>query len=201
VDLNFDLPSLNLGNHTQMKASLLAGQAWGLSDGARGVLDGRVGLTRRLGPRDFVTLNYNYSSTPAGIDPSPFSVGRQRVTLNGHTEVRRCRVKFNLTEELDGDRAFGSLYLTRPLSSVTNELGRPIWSLEVRHFFSRLTSYSVSGSRFSLTRLLGRYRVSLCYSPQGSGIYESRPWIDVYGYGYTYSGGRKLWIELSAANF
>ncbi|MCJ7752456.1 MAG: hypothetical protein MUQ65_15440, partial [Armatimonadetes bacterium] len=59
----------------------------------------------------------------------------------------------------------------------------------------------LASSRLSLSRLMGRYRLAVCYSPQGQGAYESRPWIGLEGYGYTYSGGRHLWIELNADGY
>jgi len=201
VDLAFNLPSRDLGGNTQLTGSLLTGYAWGLSEGSRGVLDGRLSLVRRFSSREFLGLDYSYSSTPAGIDPSPFKTGRQRISLNGSFPVKQSRVRLNISHELDGDRSFGSLQLSRPLTSAKDALGNPLWSLQVRHFFSRFSSYDISSTRLSLSRVLGRYRASLCYSPQGAGLYESRPWIDVYGYGYTYSGGRKFWIELASTSF
>jgi len=47
--------------------------------------------------------------------------------------------------------------------------------------------------------VIGRYRLSLCYSPQGVGDYGSRPWASPFGYGYSYSGGRHLWLEFAAS--
>ncbi len=201
VDLAFSLPTRDLRGDTQLTGSLLTGYAWGLSEGSRGVLNGRLSLVRRFGPREFLGLDYTYSSTPAGIDPSPFKTGRQRVSLNGTFPVKQSRVRLNLSHELDGDRTFGSVNVSCPLTPVKDALGHPLWSLEARHFLSTFGSHEISSTRLSLTRVLGRYRAALCYSPQGAGIYESRPWIDVYGYGYTYAGGRKFWLELTATSF
>jgi len=201
VDLNFDLPTRELNSRTKLNARLMTGYAWGLPDGGRGVLDGRLGITCRLGPTEFVKLDYSYAATPAGIQPSLFTFGRQRLSLSGVATVKRSLVRFNTSRELDGDRFFGSVHLTRPLPFGSDELGRPLWSLDASHFFSQLEDYHISSSRFSLNRVIGRYRASLCYSPEGRGGYESRPWMSTYGYGYTYSGGRNFWIQLSAAAY
>jgi hypothetical protein len=48
---------------------------------------------------------------------------------------------------------------------------------------------------------MGQYHLTMCYSPQGGGGFASQPWISLDGYGYTYSGGRHLWLEVSAAAY
>ncbi len=199
IDLNFDLPTRELDSRTRLTARVMTGYAWGLSDGSRGVLDARLSLRRRLGPTEFMKLSYTYSGTPASIQPSLFSYGRQRVSLTGMADLMGARIRLNTSRELDGERFFGSVQATRPLPFGSDRMGRPLWSLDASHFFSHLEDYHLASSRLSLNRLLGRYRASLCYSPEGHGGYDSRPWIGSYGYGYTYSGGRSLWFEFAVA--
>jgi hypothetical protein len=199
VDVSFELPTRDLDSRTKLHARLMTGYAWRLSAGSRGVLDARLGVTRRTGPLHFLKLDYSYASTPAGIQPTLFAFGRQTLSLSGTTMVKGCQVRFNTSRELDGGRSFGSVHLTRPLPFGADQMGRPLWSLDASHFFSRLEDYRVASSRFSLNRDLGRYRASLCFSPQGHGGYDSRPWMSSYGYGYTYSGGRNFWLEFAAA--
>jgi hypothetical protein len=165
------------------------------------VLDGNLSLTRRFGPTDYVRLTYDYASTPASIRPSVFTFGRQRLRLNGSATVKQFSVRANASRELDGSRFFGTVSVSRPLPFGIDAVGRPLWSMEARHFFSHIGEYSLASSRFGLTRLVGRYRAALCYSPEGNGRYDSRPWVGLHGYGYTYSGGRNLWLELSAATY
>jgi hypothetical protein len=90
--------------------------------------------------------------------------------------------------------------LARPLPFGTDALQHPLWSLELSHVFSHLDDYGYASSRVALRRLLGRYSLGLCYSPQGGGVANSRPWIGLGGYGYTYSGGH-LWLEFNSAGF
>jgi hypothetical protein len=199
VDLSFELPTRDLDSRTKLNARLMTGYAWRLSRGSRGVLDARLGVTRRFGPLHFLKLDYSYASTPAGIQPMLFAFGRQTLSLSGLAMVKGSRVRFNTSRELDGDRFFGSAHLTRALPFGSDQIGRPLWSLDISHFFSQLEDYRVASSRFALNREFGRYRASLCFSPQGHGGYDSRPWMSSYGYGYTYSGGRNVWIEFTAA--
>jgi len=201
VDLNFDLPRKELGAETSLRAGLTTGYAWGLAGGARGMFDARMNLLRRLGPTEHVKLSYTYSSTPASLQPTMVAPTRHRLSLSGAVVASGCNVWFNASQELGGDRVFGSVNFMRSLPFGVDAGGRPLWSLSASHFFSRFQGYRIGSSRFSLSRLFGRYRMALCYSPQGSGIYDNRPWVSAYGYGYTYSGGRSLWIELSAAGY
>ena len=200
-DLNFDLPVRQLDTKTRLNARLMTGYAWGISGGGRGVLDGRLGIMRRLGPTEFLKLDYTYASTPAGINPSLFTFGRQMLSLNGAATVKDCSVRFNTSRQLDGDRFFGSIHVARALPLGTDEIGRPLWSLDASHFFSQLEDYQIASSQFSLNRVIGNYRASLCYSPEGHGGYDSRPWVGTYGYGYTYSGGRNFWIQFAAGSY
>ncbi len=201
INLNFDLPARQLGSKTQLTARLMTGYAWGLSGGGQSVLDGHLSLTRRFGPTDHVRLSYDYASTPASIRPSVFTFGRQRLRLNGTATIKQFSVRANASRELDGSRLFGTVSVSRALPFGSDAVGRPFWSIEASHFFSHIGEYSLASSRFAVTRLVGRYRAALCYSPEGHGQYDSRPWVGLHGYGYTYSGGRNLWLELSAATY
>jgi len=189
VDLNFDLPSKELGAETSLTAGLTTGYAWGLAGGGRGMLDARMNLIRRLGTAEHVKLSYTYSSAAAGLQPLMFSPTRHRLNLSGAVTASGCHVHFNASQELGGDRVFGSVNLSRALPFGVDAGGRPLWTLSGSHFFSRFGEYRIGSSRLSLSRLFGRYRMGLCYSPQGSGIYDNRPWVSAYGYGYTYWAG------------
>lgn len=200
-DLSFSLPRRNLSEKTQLTASLMTGYAWGLEDGPRSVLDGRFGLVHRLGATQYLKLDYSYSGRPASLQPSAFAIGRQRLSLNGNVSLQEWHVRFNASQEIGGDRLFGHLTLVHPLPWGKDTRGNPLWQLHGSHMFSHFSDCSLASSRIALSRAMGRYRLALCYSPQGSGGYESRPWINFDGYGYTYSGGRHLWIELSALGY
>ena len=200
-DVAFSLPNREIGSHMQLNTTLLTGYAWGLADGSRGILDGRLSLMRRLGPTDYLKLSYDYSSAPAALQSSPFKIARQRLGVNGRTKLQEFEVMFNASAEIGGDRLFGYVSVTRPLPFGRDANGQPLWNVQASHVFSRLAEYGLSSSRLSLARKLGRYELALCYSPQGNGGYESRPWINLGGYGYTYSGGSHLWAELSAYGF
>jgi hypothetical protein len=200
-DLNFDLPSRELGEKTKISANLLTGYAWRFSGGSRGVLETRLALDRRVGREGRVGLSYTYSSSSAGVDSSLFSAGNNLLSLSAQGRVRGCFLRARLSQDLGRERRFGSIHLSRALPFGSDPLGRPLWNVEVGHFFSRLESYGAASTRFALNRRIGRYQASLCYSPQGVGDYGSRPWISPVGFGYTYSGGRHLWVELSAAAF
>jgi hypothetical protein len=77
--------------------------------------------------------------------------------------------------------------------------GQSLWDLSARHMFSQFNTFGARNTVFSLGRVVGRYRASLNYSPQGGGSYLSdRPWLSPLGFGYTYSGGKNLWVEFSA---
>jgi hypothetical protein len=201
IDLNFDLPSRQLGEKTKLAAGLTAGYAWGASGSSRSMINGRLNLMHRLGPADYVRLGYTYASAPSGLQPSMFTYGQQRLRLDGAFGLKDWRVRLNASRELDGSRLFGSIYMSRALPLGTDALGKPLWSIALAHVFSHLEEYRYASSRAALRRRFGRYRVSLCYSPQGYGIRDSRPWVSTYGYGYTYASGRKVWIEFSAAGY
>ncbi len=201
VDVTLDLPRRDLGRETQLTASLRTGYAWGLDGGSRSVLDARLGLARQLGAGQIVKLDYSYSGAPASLQPTPFAIGRQRLNLSGRAIVQGCDLRFNASQEIGGDRLYGYLSLTRPLPWGRDAGGRSLWTLAASHMFSHLSDYGLASSRLALSRRMGRYRLAACYSPQGRGGYESRPWVGLDGYGYTYSGGRHVWIELSADSY
>ena len=202
VDLSFSLPRRNIGERTQLTASLLTGYAWGLEGGGRSVFDGRLGVLRQLGrPGHFIRLDYSYSGAPSSLQPSPFAVARQRINLNGRADLQGWNVRFNASQEIGGDRLYGSLMLGHTLPWGRDAAGNAMWHLSASHMFSHFSDYGLASSRIALSRRMGRYRLAFCYSPQGKGGYESRPWIGLDGYGYTYSGGRHLWIELRALGY
>lgn len=199
LDLSFDLPTHPLGRGADLAASLRTGYAWALEGGARGLLDGRLTLHRRLDATSNASLTYSYSGGAHGVRPTLFDTGRQLLTLRGSGDVEGVSLQFSASQELDGSRQFGSVRLTRALPLGRDRAGRPLWSFELDHFYSRLDVYAVRTTRLALSRALGRYRASLCYSPQGVGDYGSRPWVSPFGYGYTHSGGRHFWVELRAS--
>ena len=201
LDIAFNLPSREIKPNLMLNGMLLTGYAWGLEDGARGLFDAQFGVTRRLGPTDYVKLSYYYSSAPVALQASPFRIGRQRLSLNGRTKLREFDVTFNASAEIGGDRFFGYVGVMRPLPFGKDANGQPLWKIQASHIFSQLADYGLSSSRLSLTRKLGQYELALCYSPQGNGGFASKPWINLGGYGYTYSGGSHLWFELSSYGF
>ncbi|MCJ7751701.1 MAG: hypothetical protein MUQ65_11510, partial [Armatimonadetes bacterium] len=201
VDVAIDLPRRDIAPQTKFNAQIRTGYAWGLDGGSRSTFNARLGLMRELGIGQIIRLDYTYSGAPASLQPTPFAIGRQRLNLTGRAIVKRFDLRFNASQEIGGDRLFGYLTLARPLPWGTDRRGGALWRLSGSHMFSRLTDYKMASSRLSLSRLMGRYRVAVCYSPQGQGTYESRPWASFDGYGYTYSGGRHLWIELTADGY
>lgn len=200
ASVGLDLPSRQLGGGAQLNASLSTGYAWGLSGGPKGSLDGRLGLVREFGRSEYVRLSYTYSSGPTSLQPVPFTIGRQRVRLAGNATVGGAGLRFNASKELDGERLYGTVMVHRGLPFGRDALNRPLWRISLSHMFSHLEDYAIASTRLGLHRAVGQYRASIYYSPQGVGIYDSRPWIGPYGVGYTYSGGRHVWIELSAAH-
>jgi hypothetical protein len=200
-DLSFSLPRRSISETTQLTASLMTGYAWGLEGGPRSVLDGRFGLVHRLGATQYLKLDYSYSGRPASLQPSAFAIGRQRLSLNGNVSLKDWHLRFNASQEIGGDRLFGHLTLAHSLPWGKDAGGSPLWRLHGSQMFSHFSDYNLASSRIALSRAVGRYRLALCYSPQGGGGYESKPWINLDGYGYTYSGGRHLWIELSALGY
>jgi len=201
VDVAMDLSGREIAPHTKLNAQVRTGYAWGLDGGPRSTVNARIGLMGELGVGQIVRLDYTYSGAPASLQPTPFAVGRQRLNLTGRAIVKGCDLRFNASQEIGGDRLFGLLTLARPLPWGTDRRGAALWRLSGSHMFSHLSDYKLASSRLSLSRLMGRYRLAVCYSPQGQGAYESRPWIGLEGYGYTYSGGSHLWIELNADGY
>lgn len=201
IDVAMDLPSRNIAPHTKLTARIRTGYAWGLDGGSRSIFNARLGLMRELGVGQIVRLDYTYSGAPPSLQPTPFAIGRQRLNLTGRAIVKGYDVRFNASQEIGGDRLFGYLTFARPLPWGTDRRGKGLWRLHGSHMFSHLSDYKLASSRLSLSRLMGRYRLAVCYSPQGQGASESRPWIGLGGYGYTYSGGNRLWIELIADGY
>ena len=201
VDVAIDLPGRDIAPQTEFNAHIRTGYAWGLDGGSRSIFDARLGLLRELGVGQIVRLDYTYSGAPASLQPTPFAIGRQRLNLTGRAIVKGCDLRFTASQEIGGERLYGHLNLTLPLPWGTSKSGETLWRLHAGHMFSHLSDYKLASSRLSLGRLMGRYRLAACYSPQGQGAYESRPWIGLEGYGYTYSGGRHLWIELTADGY
>jgi hypothetical protein len=200
-DLAFSVPSRELAPKLKLTASLMTGYAWGLPGGSRSVLDGRLGLTRWVSGDDFVRFSYDYSASPAALQASPFKNARQRLSLNGRARIREYDVTLNASSEIGGDRQFAHLGLGRPLPFGREASGQAIYRLQVSHVFTSLSEYSLHSTRISVIRKLGRYELAVCYSPQGHGVYESQPYLNWGGYGYTYSGGQRLWLELSSYGF
>jgi len=198
VDLNITPPTLNLGPDTKLSTNLTTGWYKVFAGGSRGLLDGRLSLDHSFDPRNNAALSYSFSSNPAAAQGSIFSQPRHMLGLSASLQFKGTSLQASASQELGGSRRYGSLHLARPLPFGTDGLGRHLWSLELSHFFTVVDQYEADRTRLSLTRLIGRYRASLCYSPQGVGDFDSRPWVSAAGYGYTYSGGRHLWLELSA---
>ncbi len=201
VDLDVSLPGHEIRRNLQLTAGLRTGYDWGLSQESQGSLSTRVGLTYRRRNESYANLSYSYTSRPAGIEPSLFTFGRQMLSLRGQTRVSGCHIRLNSSMDLDGSRRFGAVHLSRALPFGTDATGQPLWGLNVSHFFSRLDTYQVRHTQMALTRSVGRYRASICYSPQGIGDLGSRPWLSTVGYGYTYSGGRHVWVELTSLGY
>ena len=201
VDVSVDLPRRRIDPHTQLNAGIRSGYAWGLDGGPSSVFDARVGLRRDYDPGEYVKLDYTYSGGPASLQPSPFVVGRQRLALMGRKVVKGCDIHFNASHEIGGGRLFGYASGFKDLPWGKDSRGKALWRLSASHMFSQFEEYQVSSTRLSLDRLLGRYRLALCYSPQGYGVIESQPYVGLDSFGYTYSGGRHLWVELHATGF
>jgi hypothetical protein len=200
-DMDIDFPGRAIAEKTNLSASMHTGYAWGLDGGARSVFDGRLAIVRQLAPGDYIRLEYSYSGAPASLQPTLFSVGRQRLSLNGRVKYRGCEVRLNASQEIGGDRTFANVGVFRGLPWGRDANGHPLWTLQANHIVTHFSEYKLASSRLSLARRMGQYRLALCFSPQGTGGFESQPWISLDGYGYTYSGGRHLWIEVSAATF
>ena len=200
-DLAVNLPQHRISPDTQLNGSLHTGYAWGLAGGGRAVFDGRFGLVRQLSPGEYIRLDYSYSGAPASLQPTLFSIGRQRLSLNGRVKYRGCEVRFNASQEIGGERLFGNLAVFRPLPWGRDGQGQALWTLTASHMFSHVSQYQIGSSRLALARRVGQYRLAMCYSPQGRGGFESQPWVSLGGFGYTYSGGRHFWVELMSAGF
>ncbi|MFB3880026.1 MAG: invasin domain 3-containing protein [Armatimonadota bacterium] len=201
LDVDVSFPSRPIAKSTELNASMHTGYAWGLEGGARSVFDARLGVVRRISHNDYVRLDYSYSGAPASLQPSPFSPGRQRLSLNGNTTYRGFSLRFNASQEIGGGRLFGYVSLVRPLPWGRDADGQPLWGLHANHLVSHVSEYKLASTRLALSRRMGQYRLAMCYSPQGGGGFASQPWISLDGYGYTYSGGRHFWLELSAAGY
>jgi len=199
TDLSFHAPAARLSSRTDLIAGLTTGYFKTLGGGSQSVLDFRLSLDHAFGVRNQATLTYTYSGHPSAGQASLFSAARQMLTLSTGLHVEGCAVRANASQEIGGSRQYGSLSLSRPLPFGLDGQGRPLWSLQFSHFATRVGEFSAAHTRLSLSRAVGRFRASLCYSPQGVGDFDSRPWISAYGYGYTYTGGQHLWLELSAA--
>jgi hypothetical protein len=203
ADVNVESVGKDLGHRTRLTWGLTTGYFKALGATAEGrpyELDTRISLDRTFDARNRAGLTYTFSANPNGSAPSIFSSPpRQMVGLHANLLVSGCPVQATGSQELGGSRQFGSLSVSRPLSPDRDLLGRPRWTLDVSHLFTRSDSYRVDHTTVALARLLGRYRAALVYSPQGAGEFDGRPWVSAYGYGYTYSGGRHFWLEFSAA--
>lgn len=198
LDLNFSLPARDLGHRLRLNAGLTTGYARNLAGGGGGSFDGRLMLDRRFGTDSFLGLGLTYSGIGPVARTSLFRPSRGLLSLAGESTLLRSRVRMNVSRSLDGERGFGSVGLTRPLPFGTDQLGHPLWDLDLSTIFSHLDEYRASNTRLALGRLIGHYELALCWSPQGVSYLSGRPWVSPYGYGYTYSGGRHLWIEFAS---
>ena len=200
LDLGFHLPSRALGPMT-LNATLNTGYAWYFSGGSgQPTLSTRWMLERRFNQSGRVALCYTYSASPAGSQPGLFDTGRQTVTLSAGGTVKGASTNLSLSRDLSGDREYGTFSLRKPLPFGRDSLGQSLWTFRLSRLFSRFDTFSTAGTQLSLNRSFGRYQASLCYSPEGVGSYSSnRPWISPYGIGYTYSGGKHVWLEFTAS--
>ena len=199
-DLGFDIKSRPIGAMT-LSGTLSTGYVWYLAGGsAQPTLSSRWTLDRRFQNQGRVALSYTYSATPAGTQPGLLDTGRQTLTLAASGKVKGATVGLSASRDLHGDREYGSCSLLAPLPFGSDSTGRPLWTLGASHLFSHFQAFRADSTQFALSRVFGRCEASLRYSPQGAGAFSAdRPWISPYGVGYTYSGGRRLWLEFSAA--
>jgi len=196
VDASVSLPTKDLGRDLHLSAGMTTGWAWNMGGGSRGLLDGRVFLDRQFGSASSASLGFSYSSGSI-LDTSLFRSGRQLFTLSGRTTIAGTLTRLRISQDLAGERRFGTVFLSRPLPFGEDILGRPLWNFELSQVFSRFQTLSASNTKLALGRAIGRFQASLCYSPQGVGQLSGQPWLNALGYGYTYSGGRHVWLEFA----
>lgn len=200
-DLDISLPRRLLKNGIELSGSLHTGYTMKLGGEGRMLFDSRFRAMRRLSPQGLVTLDYIYNGAPSSLQESLFTLARQRLSLTGQGTLKGWAIRLNASKDIGGDRQFGSLSLSRGLPWGRDASGQSRWSFNLAHTLTRFAQYGLASTRLSLDRRFGQYGVSFCFSPQGRGGIESQPWISLDGYGYTYSGGRRFWIEMNAAGF
>ncbi len=170
--------------------------------GGRPLFSTRWTLDRRFAKTGYVGLTANYSTGAGALQPGLLQSSQKSVSFTGRGTVKKVTLGMRLTQGLgDGGRQYGSFSASTPLPFGRDAYGTPLWTFDGYHMFSRYNSLQAASTVLSLNRAIGKYQVSLKYSPEGAGAYGANtPWISPSGFGYTYSGGRHLWVEFSAAH-
>jgi hypothetical protein len=201
MGLSLSLPSRKVGG-MDLTGLITSGYAWYFGDGGTTPTFGvRLGLDRRFSHHaGYLGLHYDYSSTAPGTSVGLFSTTHNTLSLTGNSKLSSASLSARLSHDLGSGSEYGVVSLATPLPLGKDVLGHPLWSFGVSHLFSHLQSFQYASTRLSLSRTFQRFQASLNFSPQGNGLYyTSHPWITPGGYGYTYSGGKHLWLEFSAA--
>jgi hypothetical protein len=184
-------PGTRFTGHAALGAGLILGGSLSPSVRARFSIDQQLGKTGRL------TLTYNGSYHPS--DNDLLSGGRQTLTLAGNGTYKDVSYMLSFSKDVTSDRQYGVASLSQPLPFGKDRFGVPMWTLGVNQLFTHYRQYDLQSTRIKLTRRLGKLDLSLNYSPQGFSPYgDSHPWISPLGVGYTYTGGRHLWLEFGA---
>lgn len=200
LSLGLQAASRKVGPAT-LSGTINTGFSQSLSGGSGGFsFSTRWTLDRQFGNRGRALLTYNYSATPASLQTGLLDTSRHTLTLSASGKVKESTLGFSVSRDISGDREYGTFSLFQPLPFGRDALGQPLWTFDVSHFFSHFEGFEAKNTQLGLSRIFGRYRASLRYSPEGVGSYSSgRPWISPFGVGYTYTGGKHLWLELSAS--
>jgi len=201
ADLAVNFHERNLGA-LKLTGTMTTGYSWLLSGGMGAAqFATRWTLDRRFSKNGYVGLALHYSITPPAAQTGLLATGNQRsLTLSARGPVKEGYAMMQLTQGLEDGRRYGCLNLHQPLPFGKDALNQPRWTFDAYHMFSQFGAFQAQNTVLSLNRTVGRYQASLKYSPEGGGNYGSnQPWISPWGFGYTYSGGKHLWLEFSAA--
>ncbi len=185
----------------RLTGSITTGYSWDLASLAgASQFSTQWTLDRKFGKDGYAGLTFQYSMVPPTLQTGLLNeTNQEALTLTARSKIKEGNVGLRITESLDGQRRYGSFNFSEPLPFGKDMLGQPIWTITGYHMFSLFDTYQAHASVLSLSRAISKYQLSLNYSPEGGGNYGSSHYLSPWGFGYTYSGGKHLWLELSGA--
>jgi hypothetical protein len=199
---NLHTPSVRLNRRTTLTSGVGSQLSWYDTGAGRRSLDLNLGLRHSFGSASSLSLGYRYGATSSTGGYPAYDSGRQNLTASFFaTKPERYYASSFASWDLERNSMFGNMALDYLLPFDREPSGKARWRLGWSASVARFGAFNYRSDRFRLGRTLGQLEIVLNYSPEEAVGLGSGAYADAYGLGYTYSPGRRFWVELTSRPF